>query len=223
MVKDPLRVFRICRFASTLSFTPAPELIKEGQSLSQEQLDLIAGERITLELNKILLKSQAPALGFEWLHKLNIIERLFPHWNIEPCMQALNNGALVKLPYPQKLTLMWSIALSHTSCAAQEDILNKLLLHTVERYPLRTFVLKGTPLWPQLKRICTQKELFVLAEELQLELLCHIASSFNHSNAKLNLDKAIELNVAQNPLPALLQGRHFRRGRTLHHLHLVCW
>ncbi|MBM74337.1 MAG: hypothetical protein CMK59_02955 [Proteobacteria bacterium] len=210
--KDPLRVFRVARFASVFSFTPCSDLILSGQSLSQEQLNFIAGERITMELNKIFLKSPAPSKGFKWLKQLKVMERLFPEWNIDPCFNALDKGAAVKIPYPQKLTLMWSIALSHTPTKHQESILDQCFLHTIERYPMRTFVFKSSSVWKKLELPCSDKELFLLAEELELRLLCLLADSFNATAAQTNLSKAIELGVEQNPLPALLQGRHFQKS-----------
>jgi putative nucleotidyltransferase with HDIG domain len=73
---DPLRMMRAIRFASQLDFsieTTAFEAIKADA----ERIKIISQERITEELNKIVL-SQKPSVGFDLLYKSGLLHIIFP-------------------------------------------------------------------------------------------------------------------------------------------------
>ncbi len=73
---DPLRILRAVRFATQLSFDIDPDtyaaIIKYG-----ERLSIISQERITSEINKIIL-SEKPSYGFKLLFGAQILESIFP-------------------------------------------------------------------------------------------------------------------------------------------------
>lgn len=73
---DPLRMMRTIRFATQLGFT-----IEEGTWMGIcEQVDrirIISQERITEELNKILLADK-PSVGLDLLYRSGLLERIFP-------------------------------------------------------------------------------------------------------------------------------------------------
>ncbi|MCL6524229.1 MAG: CCA tRNA nucleotidyltransferase [Thermoflavifilum sp.] len=73
---DPLRMMRAIRFATQLHFHLAPELV---EAISQEapRIQIVSQERITDELNKILM-AQKPSIGFEWLFKTGLLQLIFP-------------------------------------------------------------------------------------------------------------------------------------------------
>ncbi|MCC7522450.1 HD domain-containing protein [Candidatus Uhrbacteria bacterium] len=76
---DPLRVYRAVQFAARLGFTIEPksfELMKE--MVARGDLDELSPERVTEELKKLLLKSEQPSIGFEYMRELGIIERDYP-------------------------------------------------------------------------------------------------------------------------------------------------
>lgn len=73
---DPLRMMRAARFASQLNFTIEDESF-QAISRNAERMDIISQERITEELNKIMLSSQ-PSRGFLILFKTGILARIFP-------------------------------------------------------------------------------------------------------------------------------------------------
>jgi putative nucleotidyltransferase with HDIG domain len=73
---DPLRMLRAIRFASQLDFKIDIECLKSIRSLS-ERIKIISRERITDELNKILL-SPSPSRGLKLLKSTNLIEHIFP-------------------------------------------------------------------------------------------------------------------------------------------------
>ncbi len=73
---DPLRMLRAIRFAAQLQFTIAPTTW-EGITTNPERIRIITQERITEELNKILL-SEKPSVGFDLLYKSGLLHIIFP-------------------------------------------------------------------------------------------------------------------------------------------------
>lgn len=73
---DPLRMMRAIRFATQLDFK-----IEKNSLLAivenAERLKIISQERITDELNKIIL-SRMPSRGFEYLFKTKLLAQFFP-------------------------------------------------------------------------------------------------------------------------------------------------
>ena len=73
---DPLRMMRAIRFASQLGFT-IEEKTWNGIKATAERIRIISMERVTDELNKIIL-SEKPSVGFDALYKTGLLEILFP-------------------------------------------------------------------------------------------------------------------------------------------------
>lgn len=75
---DPLRMMRAIRFASQLNFdidsTTFSALISE-----KNRIEIISNERITDELNKIIL-STTPSYGFKLLDSCGLLELIFPEF-----------------------------------------------------------------------------------------------------------------------------------------------
>jgi len=73
---DPLRMMRAIRFASQLTFT-----IDEGAinaiKKQKERISIVSKERITDELNKIIL-SPLPSVGFKYLFDTGLLHLIFP-------------------------------------------------------------------------------------------------------------------------------------------------
>lgn len=73
---DPLRMMRGIRFAAQLNFTiTAPTL--ESIRRNAGRIKIISQERITEELNKILL-CEKPSIGFDLLYKTGLLQIIFP-------------------------------------------------------------------------------------------------------------------------------------------------
>jgi tRNA nucleotidyltransferase/poly(A) polymerase len=73
---DPLRMMRAIRFASQLGFQieeRSYEMIKE----QAERLKIVSQERITDELNKIILSAK-PSIGFKLLFNTGLLHQFFP-------------------------------------------------------------------------------------------------------------------------------------------------
>jgi uncharacterized domain HDIG len=73
---DPLRMIRAVRFASQLSFTIVPESI-ESIKKNKERLKILSRERISEELNKILM-SPKPSVGFYLLEETGLLQQFLP-------------------------------------------------------------------------------------------------------------------------------------------------
>jgi len=73
---DPLRIMRAIRFASQLNFKIDPAAI-EGIKTTAERIKIVSQERITDELNKIIL-SPKPSIGFKLLFDTGILKIIFP-------------------------------------------------------------------------------------------------------------------------------------------------
>lgn len=73
---DPLRMMRAIRFASQLGFT-IEERTWNGIIESSERIRIISQERITDEMNKIILSSK-PSVGFDMLYRSGLLQIIFP-------------------------------------------------------------------------------------------------------------------------------------------------
>lgn len=73
---DPLRMMRAIRFAAQLQFT-IDETTWNGIKQNTERIRIITQERITEELNKILL-SEKPSIGFDLLYRSGLLHIIFP-------------------------------------------------------------------------------------------------------------------------------------------------
>lgn len=73
---DPLRMMRAIRFASQLNFDIDADTF-EGISEMKERISIVSGERIIVELNKIIL-SKTPSYGFKLLFHCGLLKLIFP-------------------------------------------------------------------------------------------------------------------------------------------------
>ena len=71
-IEDPLRVYRVARFASELNFTVEERTIKMMEEI-KEELKTLSPERVFTEFRKAL-KSDKPSVFFEVLKKTNILD-----------------------------------------------------------------------------------------------------------------------------------------------------
>ena len=85
---DPLRMMRAIRFATQLNFYIEEKTLAAIQRNS-ERIKIISQERITDELNKIIL-SKKPSIGFRFLEETGLLQLIFPE------MQALKGVETVE-------------------------------------------------------------------------------------------------------------------------------
>tara|TARA_Y100000385_G_scaffold75445_1_gene76331 strand:+ start:2155 stop:3594 length:1440 start_codon:yes stop_codon:yes gene_type:complete len=77
---DPLRMIRAIRFASQLNFNIEDQTFKSIVK-NAERIKIVAQERITEELNKII-QSDHPSIGFKLLEKSSILRIIFPEFQL---------------------------------------------------------------------------------------------------------------------------------------------
>jgi len=75
---DPLRMMRAIRFATQLGFT-IEEHSFEAIHRNRERIKIVSGERVTDELNKIILADR-PSYGFKALEKAGLLQIIFPEF-----------------------------------------------------------------------------------------------------------------------------------------------
>lgn len=73
---DPLRMMRAIRFATQLDFTISTDAI-EAIKKNSERIKIVSAERITDELNKIIL-AKKPSIGFIYLFDTGLLRQIFP-------------------------------------------------------------------------------------------------------------------------------------------------
>lgn len=73
---DPLRMMRAIRFASQLDFKISEDAIN-AIKINKKRIQIVSKERITDELNKIIL-SPIPSIGFNYLFDTGLLKEIFP-------------------------------------------------------------------------------------------------------------------------------------------------
>ena len=73
---DPLRMLRAIRFASQLNFK-IDDIAVKAISENVARISIISQERITDELNKIILSAK-PSIGFNYLFDTGLLHKIFP-------------------------------------------------------------------------------------------------------------------------------------------------
>jgi poly(A) polymerase len=73
---DPLRMMRAIRFASQLNYIIAPKTLA-AIATDADRIKIVSQERITDELNKIMLSSK-PSVGWDLLFKTKLLHIIFP-------------------------------------------------------------------------------------------------------------------------------------------------
>ncbi len=84
---DPLRMMRAIRFATQLNFTIAPKTFEAIVKMA-DRIKIVSQERITDELNKIMLSTK-PSFGWDLLSKSGLLQIIFPQ------MMALHGAEYV--------------------------------------------------------------------------------------------------------------------------------
>lgn len=73
---DPLRMMRAIRFATQLNFSIDERALQAIKS-QKERISIVSKERITDELNKIIL-AKKPSIGFNYLFDTGLLQLIFP-------------------------------------------------------------------------------------------------------------------------------------------------
>ncbi len=86
---DPLRMMRAIRFATELQFRIAPTTY-QALPVNKERIKIVSQERITEELNKIIL-ARHPSKGFKLLFNTGLLQIIFPELTKLQGIDVINN------------------------------------------------------------------------------------------------------------------------------------
>lgn len=104
---DPLRMMRCIRFATQLNFTIEQETF-DALARNRERIKIISGERIIIELNKILA-SKTPSIGFVEMQRCGLLELILPEVAKLDCVET-RNGKSHKNNFYHTLEVLDSVA-----------------------------------------------------------------------------------------------------------------
>ena len=88
---DPLRMMRCVRFATQLNFSIEPETFEALERMA-ERIKIVSGERIAVELNKIIM-SPHPSIGFDYLQRSGLLSILLPELAMLDMVETKNGRA----------------------------------------------------------------------------------------------------------------------------------
>jgi tRNA nucleotidyltransferase (CCA-adding enzyme) len=207
--EDPLRVWRVARFAGVLGFQPDPALVSLCRGID---LSGLAAERVRRELEKLLLGSPRPSVGWAVAVAVGAAAAWVPEAR-EGAGAALDRAAVrrdLAGRAPRPLALMLTTLLADGAggadgaCAA----LDRLGIVRQGRFPLRDQVRVGVEVAGALSRPLADGALRRLADRAEVGLCCLASAALHPAGAAdANALQAAMLGVADAPLPALLRGR----------------
>ena len=115
---DPLRMMRCVRFATLLNFFIEEETF-DALARNRERIKIISGERISEELNKILL-SPVPSKGFVDLHRCGLLELILPELSALDNVEV-RNGRAHKNNFYHTLEVLDNVARSTNSADTSSE------------------------------------------------------------------------------------------------------
>lgn len=130
---DPLRMMRAIRFATQLDFEIEPST-KKALSTEAKSLSIISQERVTEELNKIILSTR-PSIGFKHLFDSKLLHEFFPE------MFKLQ-GVEIREGKGHKDNFYHTLQVLDQICERTDDLWVRwaAILHDIAKPPTKRFV-----------------------------------------------------------------------------------
>lgn len=130
---DPLRMMRAIRFATQLDFEIEPST-KKALSTEAKSLSIISQERVTEELNKIILSTR-PSIGFKHLFDSKLLHEFFPE------MVKLQ-GVEIREGKGHKDNFYHTLQVLDQICERTDDLWVRwaAILHDIAKPPTKRFV-----------------------------------------------------------------------------------
>ncbi len=129
---DPLRMLRAIRFATVLQFSIEQQTL-EAIHKNKERIKIISQERITEELNKIIL-SKNPSIGFNLLFDTGLLAIIFPE------MQALHGTETIN-DLSHKDNFYHTLKVLDNVCEMSDNLWLRwsAILHDIAKPPTKRF------------------------------------------------------------------------------------
>ena len=213
-IEDPLRILRAVQFCARFELEMDRELFLLCSSMIENHmLDELANERVYKELEKLLIKSQKPSIGFKLLKELNAL-KYFTNITLDAktyslMMDSLDEFSKLKTTNKEtNITLMLSILCYFFDINFIKNLINekKLLDNIISLMDNYSSV--------DLKNI-SDFNLFKLATKVNIEEFLQLARALHfakngvkvYEDADIAQKRAIALNILNFKMPALLRGK----------------
>lgn len=212
-IEDPLRILRAIQFSARFNLEPdstLKDLIRHMHS--EHALNFLASERIIIELEKLLLKSNTPSKGFILMKSLGLLSFFTPLDTLskrefsETIYSIDNLAQATRISQKERHTLALTL-LTHCLESINETQLLKKFTHQkqhLKEVPHLNKALKEAK--NVIVNVTTIRHLSTKSPIKQLVILLHALGEIQHAIALESLAKKIGV-LEHAPKPFLL-GRH---------------
>lgn len=129
---DPLRMMRAIRFATQLQFNIHPDSL-QAINRNKNRIRIISQERITDELNKIILSAK-PSIGFKLLDATGLLQIIFPQMSALKGVETINGKS-------HKDNFLHTLEVLDNLCKTSDDLWLRwaAILHDIAKPPTKKF------------------------------------------------------------------------------------